>query len=64
MNIEEEQKSDLFTGSIEKDVGLLNGLNLDFDTKERIKKFIDSLNEFNKKEFKEIIKLIEKRAKR
>lgn len=64
LNIEEEQKSDLFTDSIEKDVDLFNGLNLDFATKERIEKFMDDLNESNKKEFKEIIKLIEKRAKR
>lgn len=64
LNIEEEQKSDLFTDSVEKDVDLFNGLNLDFDTKERIEKFMDNLNESNKKEFKEIIKQIEKRAKR
>ncbi len=64
LNIEEEQKSLLFTDSVEKDVDLFNGLNLDFDTKERIEKFMDDLNESNKKEFKEIIKLIEKRAKR
>lgn len=64
LNIVEEQKSDLFIGNIEKDVDLLNGLNLDLDTKERIEKFIDGLNESNKKEFEEIIKLIEKRVKR
>lgn len=64
LSIEEEKKTDLFTGSIEKDVDLFNGLNLDFETKERIEKFMDDLNESNKKEFKEIIKLIEKRAKR
>jgi ADP-ribosylglycohydrolase len=64
LSIEEENKKDLFTGSIENDVALLNGLNLDFDTKERIEKFIDGLDETNRKEFKEIIKLIEKRAKR
>ena len=64
LSIEEEMKTDLFTGSIEKDVDLFNGLNLDFETKERIEKFMDDLNESYKKEFKEIIKLIEKRAKR
>lgn len=64
LSIEEEKKTDLFTGSIEKDVDLFNGLNLDFETKVRIEKFMDGLNESNKKEFKEIIKLIEKRAKR
>jgi len=64
LSIEEEKKTDLFTGSIEKDVDLFNGLNIDFETKERIEKFMDGLNESNKKEFKEIIKLIEKRAKR
>lgn len=64
LNIEEENKQEFFTGSIEKDVGLFNGLNLDFDTKERIEKFMDGLTESNKNEFKEIIKLIEKRAKR
>lgn len=36
----------------------------DFEIKERIEKFMDDLNESNKKEFKEIIKLIEKSAKR
>lgn len=64
LSIKEENKADLFTESIEKDVNLFNGLNLDYDTKERIEKFIDGLDETNKKEFKEIIKLFEKRAKR
>lgn len=64
LSIEEENKADLFTESIEKDVNLFNGLNLDYDTKERIEKFMNRLDETNKKEFKEIIKLIEKRAKR
>lgn len=64
LSIEEENKADLCTESIEKDVNLFNGLNLDYDTKERIEKFIDGLDETHKKEFKEIIKLIEKRAKR
>jgi hypothetical protein len=45
-------------------VNLLNGLNLDYKSKERIEKFMELLNETNKKEFKEIIKLIEKRANR
>ena len=35
-----------------------------FQSKEIIEKFMESLNETNKMEFKEIIKLIEKRAKR
>lgn len=64
LSIEEENKADLFTESIKKDVNLFNSLNLDYDTKERIEKFIDGLDVTNKKEFKEIIKLIEKRAKR
>lgn len=64
LNIEEENKVDLFTGSIQDDVNLFNGLNLDFETKERIEKFMDKLDEVNKEEFKEIIKLIEKRTKR
>ena len=64
LNIEEENKQEFFTGSIEKDVDLFNGLNLDFDTKERIEKFMDGLTVSNKNEFKEIIELIEKRAKR
>lgn len=51
------QKSNLYSG-IEKDVDLFNELNLDFETKKRIEKFITELNESNKKEFKEIIKLI------
>jgi len=63
LSIEEKKKADLFTDSIEKDVDLFNGLNLDFYTKERIEKFMDGLNELKKKEFKEIIKLIEKRAR-
>lgn len=64
LNIEEENKQEFFKGSIEKDVDLFNGLNLDYGTKERIEKFMDGLTESNKNEFKEIIKLIEKRAKR
>jgi len=64
LSIEKEDKTDLFTESIENDVNLLNGLNLDYDSKERIEKFMESLNEKDRKEFKEIIKLIEKRAKR
>ena len=64
LSIEKENKTDLFTENIENEVNLLNGLNLDYKSKERIEKFMESLNETNKKEFKEIIKLIEKRAKR
>lgn len=64
LSIEKENKSDLFTENIEKEVNLLNQLNLDFESKERIEKFMESLNETNKKEFKEIIRLIEKRFKR
>ena len=64
LDVEEENKKDLFTDSLEKDVNLFNSLNLDFDTKERIERFMESLNDSKQKEFKEIIKLIEKRAKR
>jgi hypothetical protein len=64
LSIEKEDKSELFTENIENEVHLLNGLNLDYKSKERIEKFMESLNETDKKEFKEIIHLIEKRAKR
>lgn len=63
LSIEKEDKLELFTENIENEENLLNGLNLDYNSKERIEKFIELLNETNKKEFKEIIKLIEKRAK-
>lgn len=64
LNIQEENKANLFTESIEKDVNLFNGLNLDYETKERIENFMVGLNEMNKREFKEIIKMIEKRNKK
>jgi ADP-ribosylglycohydrolase len=64
LSIEKENKTDLFTENLENEVSLLNGLNLDYKSKERIEKFMESLNESNKKEFIEIIKLIEKRVKR
>lgn len=63
LNIKEENKSELITESSEKEVELWNGLNLDYKSKERIEKFLESLDEKHKKEFKEIIKIIEKRAK-
>src|SRR5690606_14051140 len=62
LSIEKENKSDLFTENLENALNLLNGLNLGYKSKERIEKFMETLNETNKKEFKEIIKLIEKRA--
>ena len=64
LSIEKEEKTDLFTEDLENDVNLFNGLNLDYDSKERIEKFMESLKDNDKKEFKEIIRLIEKRAKR
>ncbi|NEV94194.1 ADP-ribosylglycohydrolase family protein [Psychroflexus sp. YR1-1] len=64
LSIEKEGKTDLFTESIENDVNLLNEINLDYDSKERIEKFMESLNDKERKEFKEIIMLIEKKAKR
>lgn len=64
LSIVKENKSELFTESLEKEVNLWNGLNLDYKSKERIEKFMESLNETDKKEFKEIIKLIEKRVQR
>lgn len=63
LSIEKENKTDLFTENLENEVNLLNGLNLNYKSKERIEKFMESLNEIDKKEFKEIIKLIGKRAK-
>ncbi|WP_405328084.1 ADP-ribosylglycohydrolase family protein [Leeuwenhoekiella sp. LLG6367-2.1] len=62
LSIVKENKSELFTASLEKEVNLWNGLNLDYKSKERIEKFMESLNVTDKKEFKEIIKLIEKRV--
>lgn len=63
-SIENENKTEIFTENIENEVNLLNGLNLDYKSKERIEMFMESLDETNKKEFKEIIKLIEKRGRR
>lgn len=63
LNIEEEQEENLFTGSITKDINLFNGLNLDYDTKERIENFMGKLDKTKKNEFIEIIRIIEKRAK-
>ncbi|WP_417359706.1 ADP-ribosylglycohydrolase family protein [Galbibacter sp.] len=63
LSIEKEEKTDLFNGSLENEMNLLKGFNLDYNSKERIEKFIESLKENDKKEFKEIIKLIEKRTK-
>ena len=64
LNFEKKQETDLSIIGIENDQYLLNGLNLDFDSKIRIESFMDKLDEKNKKEFKEILKLIEKRALR
>lgn len=64
LTIEKQEKTDLFTDNIENEVNLLNGLNLDYDSKNRIELFMEKLSDSNKKEFKEILKLIEKKAKR
>ena len=64
LSIEKENKAELFTESLEKEVNLWDGLNLDYKSKERIENFMESLNETDKKEFKAIIKLIEKRDQR
>lgn len=63
LSIDNEKKPELFTENLEDDINLLNGLNLDYNSKERIGKFMESLSENNRKEFKEIIKLIENRTK-
>jgi ADP-ribosylglycohydrolase len=49
---------------IEKDITFLNALKIDFQTKERIDKFLNNLNKEQQKEFREILKQIEKNAKR
>ncbi len=64
LGIEKENRTELFTENLENEVDLWNGLNLDYKSKERFEKFMNSLNESDKKEFKEIIKLIENRVKR
>ena len=62
--IEQQNKTELFTDNIENDVNLLNGLNLDYQSKNRIELFMDKLNSENKQEFKEILKMIQIRTKR
>src|SRR5690606_33400671 len=47
----------------EKDINFLNALKLDFQTKERIDKFLNGLNEEQQKEYREILNQIEKNAK-
>lgn len=49
---------------IEKDINFLNALKIDFQTKERIDKFLNNINKEQQKEFREILKQIEKNAKR
>ena len=49
---------------IEKDTNFLNALKIDFQTKERIEKFLNGLNKEQQKEFREILNQIEKNAKR
>lgn len=49
---------------IEKDINFLNALKIDFQTKERIEKFLNGLNKEQQKEFREILDQIEKNAKR
>lgn len=53
-------ESDDNTGKIEKDIRLLNSMNIDFQTKERIDKFLAGLNREQQKEFREILQQIEK----
>ena len=43
-SIEKENKLELFTESLEKDVNLWNGLNLNYKSKKRIEKFMESMN--------------------
>lgn len=64
LSYEQNQESELFTKNIEDDVNLLNALNLDYQAKKRIDLFMDRLNDDDRQEFKEILKLIERRAKR
>lgn len=49
---------------IEKDINFLNAMKIDFQTKERIDKFLNGLNKEQQKEFREILNQIEKNAKR
>lgn len=49
---------------IEKDINFLNALKIDFQTIERIDKFINGLNKEQQKEFRIILNEIEKNAKR
>ncbi len=63
LSIEKENRTEFFAENLENEVSLWNELNLDYKSKERIEKFTESLSEKDKKEFKEIIKLIEKRTK-
>jgi ADP-ribosylglycohydrolase len=62
LSIEKENKTDLFAKNIENEVDLLKGSNEDSNLNGRIEKFIKSLKEPNKTEFKEIINLIKKRV--
>lgn len=47
----------------EKDINFLNALRIDFQTKERIGKFLNGLSKEQQKEFREILNQIEKNAK-
>lgn len=49
---------------IEKDIHFLNNLKIDFQTKERIDKFIDGLDKVQQEEFREILKQIENNVQR
>lgn len=64
LNIKEVPNEDLLIKSFENDLNIFNLVKLDLESKERIVSFMDKLDERNKKEFKEILKLIEERALR
>lgn len=64
LSYEQYQESELFTNNIEDDIKLLNTFNLDYQSMNKIDLFMDKLNDIDRQEFKEILKLIVKRAKR
>ncbi|MCH8490786.1 MAG: ADP-ribosylglycohydrolase family protein [Oceanicaulis sp.] len=68
LNKEEKENSKPETpanqSEIEKDINFLNALKINFQTKERIDKFLSGLNKDQQKEFREILKQIEKNVQR
>jgi ADP-ribosylglycohydrolase len=53
-----------YHSEIEKDINFLNDLKIDFQTKERIDKFLSGLNKEQQNEFREILKQIETNVQR